>query len=87
MARGLALTPKQMHLQPCSLILLGPEPLPAWPLQVFLILLLFCTGEASFHFEMASVQGNKHASLSLVPPLQPLGLLLIVSRVLQFPVW
>ena len=65
---GLALTPKQMHLQLRSLILLGAEPLPAWPLQFFLILLLlFCTGEASFHFEMASVlQGNKHASLSLV---------------------
>ena len=34
-AGGLALTPKQMHLQPRSLILLGPEPLPAWPVQFF----------------------------------------------------
>lgn len=76
-----------MHLQPRPLILLWPEPLPAWPLQFFflILLLLFVKGEASSRFEMASVlQENEHASLSWVPP-HPLGSLRTVSRVLQFP--
>lgn len=71
MAGGLDLTPKRIHLQPCPLILLWPEPLPAWLLQFFflILLLLFVKGEASSRFEMASVlQGNEHASLSWVAP-------------------